>query len=483
MEGVELLAGDVVADRYHLLRRLGEGGAGVVWYARDGARSIHVALKVLKSAQVLKDDMRARFDQEAELSARMLSPHIVKIFSTGMTREGAPFIVYEHLEGVDLGVELRSRATLPLADVKTIVVHVARALARAHSVGVLHRDVKPENIFLTKDADGRPLVKVLDFGVAELIRSPAQEIAGTIEYIAPEVLLGERPADIRTDLYALAAVAYECCTGKPPFPADNVGQLVLALTTKTLAPTGIDGKLDAWFERALARDPDARWTSAKELAEALHGAIRHLEPARGRQSAPVIPAVPVAPAPAPELPPMRPRMASFVFDEHELGTGELPPPASGFKDARAAVRSASYAKIRAVRPEALDDDDVESTDAMIVGIPIAPESSREVSAPVDTKPPPPPSSRRAPVSFAAAPRAPASAPRAPASAPGVPAAPGSAPRVPAGPASAPRAPASSPRVPTAPGSSPRVGPVPRAPLVTETRTDRPPPRKDPRSEG
>jgi eukaryotic-like serine/threonine-protein kinase len=352
------LAGDVVDDRYRLLRKLGEGAAGVVWFARDAERNIHVALKLLHGALVDNEDMRARFAQEAELSGRMLSPHIVKIFSTGVAAGGSPYIVYEHLEGRDLGARLRATSTLGVMEMKTIVVHVARALARAHSVGVLHRDVKPENIFLTKDQDRRDLVKVLDFGVAELTKKPAQEIVGTLEYIAPDVLMGERPADTSTDLYALGVVAYECCTGKTPFPADNIGQLVAALATQPLRPTGIDEKLDAWFAKTLARNTADRFGSAKELAEALHVATRHLAPPRpSRELRAVLEPAPAAAPPLPprvaDLPPMRPRMASFVFDE-----GESPPStrysvSTGSRDDLRAVRGpSSSARMPAATPPA-----------------------------------------------------------------------------------------------------------------------------------
>ena len=419
----ELLAGDVVDDRYRLLRKLGEGGAGVVWFARDSERDIHVALKLLHGALVDNEDMRARFAQEAELSARMLSPHIVKIFSTGLAAGGSPYIVYEHLEGCDLGARLGASSTLGVMEMKTVVVHVARALARAHSVGVLHRDVKPENIFLTKDQDNRDLAKVLDFGVAELTKKPAQEVVGTLEYIAPDVLMGERPADTRTDLYALGVVAYECVTGDTPFPADNIGQLVAALATQSLRPTGIDPKLDAWFAKALARNSADRFASAKELAEELHLAIRHLAPPPpSRELRGAVDAAPLRPsrelratvdaAPAPplppkiaDLPPMRPRMASFVFDE-----GESPP------STRYSVSTGSRDDLRAVR---------------------GPSSSARMAA----------------------------------------VAPATEPRRPAPYSSVPRLAAARP-----PPSQPDPAAPERAPVITETHADRPR-RPDPRSEG
>ncbi|MBX3191589.1 MAG: serine/threonine protein kinase [Labilithrix sp.] len=273
-------AGDVLADRYCLRRELGEGAAGVVWLARDARLDIDVAVKILRAGVAARGGAKERFASEGELSERMLSPNIVKVLARGIVGCGVPYIVYEHLDGQDLATRL-SRGLLAFSELKMVVVHACRALARAHAVGVLHRDVKPENLFVTTDVDGRPLVKMLDFGVAELVaRSEhGDQLVGTLEYIAPEVLLADRTPDARSDLYALGAVAYECCTGHVPFVGATLGELLLAHATKEVPPPstqrpGVGPEIDAWFGKALAKERDERFSTAKEMAEALHAAVK-----------------------------------------------------------------------------------------------------------------------------------------------------------------------------------------------------------------
>lgn len=299
----------MVAERYRLTKRLGEGAAGEVWLARDTRLEIDVALKLLKAAHAARAAVLASFAREADLSERMLSPNVVKVLGRGLTAAGVPYIIYERLEGEDLASRLATARRLPLAEAKTVVVHACRALARAHAVGALHRDVKPENLFLATDTEGRLLVKLLDFGVAELTArgdgGDSSSLVGTLEYLAPEVLLGERPASPRSDLYAVGVVAYECLTGRVPRKAATVGELVFALARGTVEQASalrfeIMPELDAWLSRALARDPEERFASAKEMAEALHVAMKTLDPAHAAR--------PLAGA-------ARPRATSFVFEE------------------------------------------------------------------------------------------------------------------------------------------------------------------------
>jgi len=271
--------GVVLEDRYVMSKRLGKGAAGEVWVARDRRLDIDVAVKLLHAGHAASPEMLERFTREADLSERMLSPNVVKVLGRGLTRAGVPYIVYERLEGEELAVRLAGGNRMPLADARTIIIHLCRGLARAHAVGVLHRDVKPENVFLTTDERGRVLAKILDFGVAELVaeRQPGDPhtLVGTLEYMAPEVFLDERPPSPQSDLYAVGVIAYECCLGRLPHAASSVGELVVALATEKITPASelrpeLPFEIDVWFERALHRDPDERFTSAKEMAEALH---------------------------------------------------------------------------------------------------------------------------------------------------------------------------------------------------------------------
>ncbi len=301
----DLAAGDVIEDRYVLARRLGEGAAGAVWLARDRRLKVDVALKLLRPEVVQIAGMLERFAQESDVSSRMLSPNVVKVLGGGLTATGTPYIVYEELDGEDLGTKLRRSKRLSLGDMSTVCVHLCRGLARAHRVGVLHNDIKPENVFLTKDTSGNFLAKILDFGVAERIakRAPSDlsEVVGTLEYIAPEVFLGKRAPSPQSDLYSVGVVAYECCTGRMPRPASTVIELVLAFASGAVEPPSayrleVTPQLDAWFERALHDDPDERFESAKAMAEALHvvmmtvvdrGSSRRLIDAELRHARPV----------------------------------------------------------------------------------------------------------------------------------------------------------------------------------------------------
>jgi eukaryotic-like serine/threonine-protein kinase len=273
----------VLAERYALTRCLGQGAAGSVWLARDQKLGVDVALKLLRGDVVGRAGVFERFARESDLSVRMLSPNVVKVLGGGLTEQSVPYIVYEHLEGEDLATRLARMRQLPLSETKTILIHLLRGLARAHAVGVLHRDVKPENLFLTVDGNGHTLAKVLDFGVAELTaktdENDPDKLIGTLEYIAPEVFLGEKPPSVQSDLYAVGVVAYECITGRKPRPARSIADLVVALASGTIDPpstmrSGVTPELDHWFDRALHREPEGRFESAKAMSEALHDAMK-----------------------------------------------------------------------------------------------------------------------------------------------------------------------------------------------------------------
>lgn len=277
--------GDVVDGRYLLQRRAGSGATGTVWVALDLTRGIEVALKLLRAANIGKEDVSALLAREAELAARMMSPHIVKVLGSGDSPAHGRYVVYELLEGEDLARLLDRRRRLAITETRRVVVHACRALARAHALGVVHRDIKPSNLFMGDDgAGGDPVVKVLDFGLAEhtdTVRD-ASKVVGTLEYIAPEVLFGDSEPDARSDLFALAAVAYECFTGRVPYRARTVEELVVAYASETpsspstLRP-GLPREVDTWFERALSRDPSRRYASAKEMADALDEALENVE--------------------------------------------------------------------------------------------------------------------------------------------------------------------------------------------------------------
>ena len=264
-------------DRYELVRRLGEGAMGIVYLARDLVLSIDVAVKVLRAEYSGMPEVVRMFEQEASLSARMLSPHVVKVLARTTTKAGLPCIVYEYLEGESLATRMERTPQLGLAEVCAIVLQTARALSRAHALGVVHRDVKPDNLFLVKHGDSRDVLKVIDFGVAEDLARVGAEgggLVGTIAYLAPEALFGSGLPDARSDLYALGVVAYECLTGACPYPPECYDDLfghMSASSRRSVRETRpeLPEEIEAWMDRALHHDPLLRFGSARELAEDL----------------------------------------------------------------------------------------------------------------------------------------------------------------------------------------------------------------------
>lgn len=283
---VEVVGIPKLESRYELGALLGEGAIGVVYQAEDKERGIPVAVKVMHAHLARNADLLRRFAAEAKIATRMLSPHVVKVLGLAVTENDEPCIVYEHLVGETLAARLHRVGRLPVAETIDIVTQVARALSRAHAVGVLHRDVKPDNIFLVAQPGGRTLVKLLDFGIAETVDATGHGtgvIVGTAEYIGPEVLFGTSRADARTDLYALGVVAFECLTGRCPYPGEHIDDILLEVS-KAERPSLSDLRrdidravrleLDAWLDRAIHPEPTWRFGSAREMSEALQQVAR-----------------------------------------------------------------------------------------------------------------------------------------------------------------------------------------------------------------
>jgi serine/threonine-protein kinase len=333
--------GRLIADRFEVSASLGEGACGTVWVARDRLLGIPVAVKVLRSTMRIEPKRRAAFEREARLCERMLSPNIVRVIAFGVDEGDVPYIVYELLTGSSLQQRLTDGGMMPLDEVETTVVQIARGLARAHSLGVAHRDIKPSNVFLTLDDREKTLAKILDFGIASLTGNRAtqgEDLYGTLEYIAPELLFQTAEADARSDLYALTVVAYECLTGRPPLEVSSVNELVVRMAKGPVVPASVANvvgraaaePLDAWFKKGLDKDPLQRFQSARDLAEELHRAVKLAKGQnpllRTRPTTREMPAVSVE-TPASEigarlaagqkLPAMRPRMPSFVFEAFE----------------------------------------------------------------------------------------------------------------------------------------------------------------------
>jgi serine/threonine-protein kinase len=235
---LDLTAGIVVADRFCLVRRLGQGGMGSVWLARHTALGTLCAVKLIHEAAAHSPDLRARFEREARTAAQLRSPHVVQIFDRGEW-QGVPYIAMEYLEGEDLAQRLERLGVLSPRETFAIAVHVGRALSKAHAAGLVHRDLKPGNIFIVRDGD-REIAKVLDFGVAKVRETGLDGatktgmLLGTPFYMSPEQTRGSKDIDHRSDLWALAVVVYECLTGQLPFQADTLYDLFARIVTAPL---------------------------------------------------------------------------------------------------------------------------------------------------------------------------------------------------------------------------------------------------------
>jgi serine/threonine-protein kinase len=274
-----------VAGRYSLVRELGRGGMGVVFLARDVALDRPVAIKLLPPSLSADPAFRDRFLREARMAASLAHPHIVPIHAV----EAADHVVYfvmGYVDGESLGERIRRRGPLPSADVMRLVQEVAYALSHAHARGIVHRDIKPDNILIDRES-GRAMVT--DFGIARAEKqTPAGGIpAGTPHYLSPEVARGE-PGDGRSDLYALGVTAYVALTGRHPFDAVNVPALLVRQATEAATPLqavlpDVPARLAAVVDRCLAREPGERWPTA----EALGAQIDRVR-ARGGDVAPAV---------------------------------------------------------------------------------------------------------------------------------------------------------------------------------------------------
>ena len=271
-EFLELQA--ALAGEYSLQRELGRGGMGVVYLARDVQLDRDVAIKVLPTELARSAEARERFIREARMAASLSHPHIVPIHRVGEAR-GFVFFVMSYVEGETLGERLRTRGPLPPADATRVLREVAWALAYAHGRGIVHRDVKPDNILL-EAGTGRALVT--DFGIAHGNdhAGPATEpgrIAGTAHFMSPEQAAGEA-IDGRSDIYALGVVGYLAVSGRLPFEGSNVHALMLRQATEAPASVvrvapGLPPALAAAIDRCLARDRAGRFADGEALASAL----------------------------------------------------------------------------------------------------------------------------------------------------------------------------------------------------------------------
>ncbi len=276
-----------VGDNYRIRELIGEGGQAEVYRAEDLSGGPDVAIKILRETHASDAGFRERFSREAKILADLKSPASLRVFGEYFLTDGRPALVSELLVGRSLGsqLELLTKAGqhLPPAGVLAIMDSVSEALDEAHGVGVIHRDLKPDNLFLLNEQREGTRVKLLDFGFAKFLKMSALTaqgaIAGSPRYIAPEAWRGERDLTPGFDVYSLGAVVYHCLVGEPPFPETALAVLLSQVTTSprpkiTARRPDLSTKMDEWIERSLAIHTQDRFKGVREQFHELERALR-----------------------------------------------------------------------------------------------------------------------------------------------------------------------------------------------------------------
>lgn len=271
------LSGDVIADRYRLVKKLGEGGMGVVWVAHSLVLGVDIALKLI-STRAAGRSVASRMAREAHAAARLGHPALVRVFDFGWTTRGDPFLVMELAQGETLQRVLHRETRIGAVRAVQLLLPICDGIRCAHEKGIVHRDIKPENVFLAADPFGRLQPKLLDFGIAKMDQREERltqvgAVLGSPEFMSPEQARGDQDIDLRTDVWSLAVMLYEMITGMLPFNHQNYNALMQAILNQEPKPTTDfrAGDPDLWrvLSRALAKSKHERWQSMTEFGEAL----------------------------------------------------------------------------------------------------------------------------------------------------------------------------------------------------------------------
>src|SRR5579863_10222213 len=268
----EIVAGTILGERYEIISQLGQGGMGAVYKARDNELDRLVALKIIRPELTTNPEMLKRFKQELILARQVTHRNVIRIFDLGQA-DGFKFITMEYLEGKDLRAVLKEKGKLPPEEAAKIIVQICRALEAAHSEGVIHRDLKPQNIML--DANGRAYV--MDFGIARSAYLPGMTqtgaLIGTPEYMSPEQGKGEK-LDERSDLFSLGVIFYELVTGQSPFFSETPLATLWKRMQEKAKPLcevdpAIPKPLSDIVAKAMEIEPENRFANAGEFAQQL----------------------------------------------------------------------------------------------------------------------------------------------------------------------------------------------------------------------
>ncbi|MFO0736721.1 MAG: serine/threonine-protein kinase [Labilithrix sp.] len=267
--------GETFAERYVVERLLGRGGMGVVFAARHPVLEQTVAIKLLQDDIAADPDHRRRFINEAKASAKIDHEHVVRVLDVSTLPSGQPYIVMEHLEGVDLGRLLKQGGPLPPSQAVDYVLQALTGIAAAHLHGIIHRDLKPGNLFRADRRDRSRIIKVLDFGISKVSdggsETTTDALLGSPAYMSPEQARSTKLVDARTDIWSLGVVLYELLQGKRPFRGASSGQVIVAVLEGEPEPLDdkVSPELQAVVMRCLEKEPGKRYPTALELARAL----------------------------------------------------------------------------------------------------------------------------------------------------------------------------------------------------------------------
>ena len=282
------LVGSIIGERYHVLKKLGEGGMGQVYLAEHVKMGRKSAVKVMNPGMVHDADAISRFNREAANASRINHPNVAGIYDFGETSDGLIYLAMEFIEGESLTALVEKNGALPPARAADITKQAADGLAVAHDMGIVHRDLKPDNIMIAKNRDGSDCVKVVDFGIAKAAGAENQKVTktglvvGTPEYMSPEQLAGDK-LDGKSDIYSLALVAFNMLTGKLPFDGETAQEsMIMRLTDepKSLAvmkpDTSWSPEVQAVMNKALQRRSADRYHKAAQFGVALWEAVDHM---------------------------------------------------------------------------------------------------------------------------------------------------------------------------------------------------------------
>jgi serine/threonine-protein kinase len=279
---VSLLTGQIIDGKYRIVREVGSGAMGAVYEGANVRIHRKVAIKVLLPSLAARADTVQRFEREAQAAGRIGSEHIVEVLDLGTLPDGSLYMVMEFLDGMTLTQRIHARGRVAPREITPIIQQLLTGLEAAHGARIIHRDLKPDNIFLCKEVSGqRDFVKILDFGVSkfnpldsEMSMTTTGAVMGTPFYMSPEQAKGAKEIDTRSDLYSVGVIIYEAITGQKPFHAGTFNELIFKIVLETPAPPetfvpDIDPAFSRIVRRAMAREPNERYQSAKDLCDAL----------------------------------------------------------------------------------------------------------------------------------------------------------------------------------------------------------------------